>query len=90
MLTCRAGLLGNNAHVTPWSPPVGPRRVATDAAGDGAAAEGPGPRVCSLHSFPKPQRGAPLEGHTVVTGFPHRSRVASAELTDPPGRAACH
>ena len=62
MLTCRVGLPGKDAHVSPQSSPVGPRRVATDAVGDGAAAEGPGPRVCSLHTFPKPQRGAPLEG----------------------------
>ena len=83
MLTHRAGLLGKDARVSPQSRPVGPRRAAADAAGDGAAAQGPGPGVCSLHTFPKPQRGALLEGHAVVTGFPHCSGVTSAELTRP-------
>ena len=83
MITHRAGLPGKDARVSLQSRPVGPRRAAADAAGDSAAAQGPGPRVCSLHTFPKPQRGAFLEGYAVVTGFPHHSGVTSAEFMRP-------
>lgn len=83
MLTHRAALPGEDAHVSLQSRPVGPRRAAAEAVGDGAAAQGPGPGVCSLHTSPKPQRDALLEGHAAVTGFPHRRGVTCAELTRP-------